>query len=73
MYLNVISEPLEFFLYFKFFLSNFQLISALDYYLRYLRYISANLRAAWRVTAELNEIVQYLQRIVLLAFDLQMN
>ena len=35
------------------------MISALHKNLRYLRYISAILSAVWRVTAELNEIVQY--------------
>jgi len=51
-------EPPEFFCIFNAFSSNFQMISALDQNLRYLRYISAILRAAWRVTAELNEILQ---------------
>ena len=46
------------FFYFKFIFSNFRMISALHENLRYLRYISAILSAAWRVTAELNEIVQ---------------
>jgi len=38
-----------------------QTVSALEKIARYNRYISAILKAAWRVTAELNEIVQYLR------------
>ena len=44
------------------------MILALDLNLRYLHYISTNLRAAWRITAELNELVRY-YRYPLLRLD----
>ena len=37
-----------------------QTVSALEKIAHYNRYISAILKAAWCVTAELNEIVQYI-------------
>ena len=58
MHTDMINKPLEFFFYFKFIFSNFQMISALHQNLCYLRYISAILSAAWCITAKLNEIIQ---------------
>ena len=39
--------------------SDHQTVPALEKIARYYRYLSAILKAAWRVTAELNEILQY--------------
>ena len=58
MHINTIGEALEFFSILNLFFPNFQMISALHQNLRYLRYISAILSAACRITAKLNEIVQ---------------
>ncbi len=53
------TSPVIFFSKFKAFFSNFQMVSAPGQNLRDIRYISALCEAPLRVTAELNEMVQY--------------